>query len=342
MRALLFDGLTSRPRPVSIEFALLEGRLALSIRGDQCVSAVAVSQLIIGERVGDTNRHLGLPDGSSLEVLENHAFDRSLRERRLRTAEEPIGFLERHWRYALIAGIAAALFSAWLLRFGLPSLAAHAVRLIPVAVDARIEQDTLRVLDASVLTPSKLTDEQRQRLTGVFAEVAAGAQPAAHPFTLLFRTGGRVGANALALPSGSVILTDELVALSKDDDELRGVFAHEVGHLVGRHSMRMLMQSSASALLLVGLFGDASAAASLTAAAPTVLVSSAYSRDFEREADRFSFGWLSSHGISPRHLADLLKRLPRSGEGGYSGYLATHPDLQERVEAAERSSLGKK
>ena len=342
MRALLFDGLTSRARAVSIEFEMLEGRLGLAIRGHRGLLAVAVSDLVIGERVGDTNRHLGLPDGSSLEVLENQAFDRALREQKLRTAEAPIGFLERHWRYAAIAGVVAALFSAWLLRFGLPSLASHAVRLVPVALDARIEQDTLRLLDASVLAPSKLTQERRKQLTAVFAEVASGVQPLAQPFTLLFRTGGHLGPNALALPSGSVILTDELVALSKGDDELRGVFAHEVGHLVGRHSMRMLMQSSASALLLVGLFGDASAAASLTAAAPAVLVSSAYSRDFEREADRFSFRWLSSHGISPRHLADLLKRLPRSAEGGYASYLATHPDLQERVEAAERSSPAEK
>ena len=73
-------------------------------------------------------------------------------------------------------------------------------------------------------------------------------------------------ANAFALPSGIVVLTDELEALAQHDDELSAVFAHEIGHVVHRHSMRMVIQHSASALLMLGLLGDVNSATSVVAA----------------------------------------------------------------------------
>ena len=48
----------------------------------------------------------------------------------------------------------------------------------------------------------------------------------------------------LALPSGVVIVTDDLVALAKDADDVVAVLAHEVGHLEGRHGVRAVIQSA--------------------------------------------------------------------------------------------------
>ncbi len=111
------------------------------------------------------------------------------------------------------------------------------------------------------------------------------------------------------------------------------MFAHEVGHLVNRHAMRLLVQSSTVALLMMGVFGDVSGATSLAAASPAVLVDASYSRDFEREADAFAFRWMSVHRLPPERLGDLLERVAAGrGETG-AGFLASHPDLQERVRA---------
>ena len=52
-----------------------------------------------------------------------------------------------------------------------------------------------------------------------------------YPLKVLFREGGRIGANALALPAGTIIFTDEMVRLSEDDTELVTVLAHEIGHI---------------------------------------------------------------------------------------------------------------
>jgi Zn-dependent protease with chaperone function len=334
VRALLYDGRTSHAEQVFLALESRAGTLLLLIDGHDPDPGTPVSQLTIGERVGNTNRCLKLPLGRSLEVLDNEQFDAALSDKGLRTAEEPIRRLELRWRYAVIAGISATVIAVGFLRFGLPAIAARAVRYIPPGVDAFIAQDTLRILDATTFSPSNLSSDRKEQIRALFAEVTRDAGPGSEHFRLEFRAGGAVGPNALALPSGIVVLTDELVVLAKNDDELRGVFAHEVGHLVNRHAMRMLVQGSASALLMVGIFGDASAASSLTAVAPTVLVSSAYSRDFERQADEFAFHWMTVHGVSPRHLGDLLARLGKEKPGEAGGYLASHPELEERIRAA--------
>jgi Zn-dependent protease with chaperone function len=70
-------------------------------------------------------------------------------------------------------------------------------------------------------------------------------------------------------------------------------------------------------------------------AVPTVLVDSAYSRDFEREADDFAFRWMAQHNIAPVELGNLLTRVTNTYGEDRGGYLANHPSLRERVNAAE-------
>lgn len=329
----LYDGRTSASRDAQL---LIEGsgslaRLRILAAGTEL--SVPLADTGVGERVGETNRLLHLPDGGSLEVLDNTAFDTALAAAELQTREAPLRRLESRWAYALIALFATVAGSALFVRYGIPALAAHAVRYIPRSVDAYLGADSLAVLDRSVFQPSKLAPERRAELRRVFAEVAADAGSEGSRYRLELRSGGSVGANAFALPSGIVVLTDQLEQLAHDDDELRGVFAHEVGHLVNRHAMRLLVQTSASALLVVGVFGDVSGVSSLAATAPTVLLNAAYSRDAEREADAFAFRWMSHHGVKPDQLADLLERLAAAHGDVSGGYLASHPDIRERMQA---------
>ncbi len=163
------------------------------------------------------------------------------------------------------------------------------------------------------------------------------------PFDLRleFRRGGAfLGASALALPSGLVIMTDELVKLAQDDDELVAVMAHEVGHIVHRHGLRQVIQHSALGLVMSYLTGDVS---SIVAMLPLVLVQQGYSRDFEREADAYALNYLLAEGLSPRHFVHIMQRLEEKAgreTNAFSHYLSTHPPTSERVqpfvEAAER------
>ncbi len=333
IRAHLYDGRSAVAREARLALSGAGAHAQLHIHSPGAEQHLPLSEVQLGERVGATHRLLGLPEGGSVEVLDNASFDAALQCCGIRTAEQGIGWLENRMGYALLLGVSALAAVVLFLEFGLPALSSRAVALIPPSADAYIGTDTLRVLDRTYFSPTKLSAARQAELSAEFAAITHDFPWPGAPPVLIFRTGGRIRANAIALPSGMVVLTDELVALSKDDNELRGVLAHEVGHVVHRHAMRMLVQSSTSALVLAGVFGDVSGAAPLTAAAPAIVVNAAYSRDFERQADDFAFKWMARHRIPPEQLGELLERLGGK-QAGEAGFLASHPDIAERVRAA--------
>jgi Zn-dependent protease with chaperone function len=95
-----------------------------------------------------------------------------------------------------------------------------------------------------MLRQSKLPLERQQSLTQQFEDLVLLAQELNYPhidnMQLLFRDGGSVGANAFALPGGTVIATDQFIQLSENDDEIIAVLAHEIGHVRHQHSLRQI------------------------------------------------------------------------------------------------------
>lgn len=145
-------------------------------------------------------------------------------------------------------------------------------------------------------------------------------------------------ANALALPGGTLVVTDAMVRLLADrPDVLVGVFGHELGHLQHRHGMRLLVQASLLAAASSLLIGDFS---SVLAAAPVLLGQAAYSRRFEFEADQAAVRMLQANGSSPKVFGVLFERLQRmqaseggttADGGGWPTGLASHPPDAERM-----------
>ena len=83
-----------------------------------------------------------------------------------------------------------------------------------------------------------------------------------------------------------------MVTSIHDDDELIAVLAHELGHLNGRHAMRMVLQQSGIAVLVTAVAGDAVGMTLLAAAMPAALLNARYSREFELEADDYAYALL--------------------------------------------------
>ena len=144
-------------------------------------------------------------------------------------------------------------------------------------------------------------------------------------------------ANAFALPGGTVVLTDQMVALARDDRELLGVLAHEVGHVSRRHGLRQLVQAMGVSALALALFGDVTVLSSLTGLAPQLL-QAGYSRDMEREADAFARAWLVRAGIDQGHFDALMCRLDaahggqdKPGKHDALRYFDSHPTVSERA-----------
>lgn len=234
-------------------------------------------------------------------------------------------------------------------RYALPAVASTVAMRLPASIVRTLSDTTLRSLDAQALSPSTLSPERRREIDARFAQLAPAT--AGVRYRLVYRNGGVLGANALALPSGDIVITDALVMLAETNDEIMGVLAHEIAHVEARHGLRLVVQGSALTVMVGLVVGDVT---SLLAIAPTVLLQSKYSRDFERDADTRAVELLRARGIPPSRLADILERIeawddagrPAIGPGrdaeapapverpavGVMDYVSTHPATPERLD----------
>jgi Zn-dependent protease with chaperone function len=304
------------------ELVLDEQRLACDLR------TAAVS-----ERVARMPRSITFADGGRFDT-----DDERLDEALVRGGYTPRGDfvfrLEQRWRWALLALLLTPPAVWGLFHYGFPVLAKPLSAVVPHAAVAALDSRVLEFLDENLLTPSELEGRHHERATRLFGRLNGQGR-----YRLLIRKGGPIGANALALPAGTLILTDELLELIERDGELLAVLAHEIGHVRERHALRQVMQSAGVALTLGALFGDLNwVTDTLLVSAPTLFQQLAYSRDFEREADRYAGRVLAELGVSAGCFAVILGKLEAShvvpGEpaAGFD-YWSSHPATDERVSA---------
>lgn len=229
--------------------------------------------------------------------------------------------------------------------WGVPAAAEFISARLPASVDIKLGRAALAGLEAQgMLAPSRLSDD---RIADVEALLPRALPPHPRvPVRLLVRSSDALGANALALPDGTIIVTDAMVRLAFDDHNqldddgkaaLLGVIGHEVGHIERRHATRAMTGSSLTAAVSATLFGDFSAVA---AGLPAVLTQMRYSRAMELEADDDAVSVLRRNGLEPDALADALEALERAHPGEDKlprwlkrsmTYLSTHPATNERI-----------
>ena len=94
----------------------------------------------------------------------------------------------------------------------------------------------------------------------------------------------------------------------------------------------MLLQNSATSILMLALVGDISSASVLVASVPTVLVQAKHSRQFEAEADDYAYAWLDRAGIDRRNFGVILERLEEKyGGEDVPSWLSSHPPTAQRM-----------
>jgi Zn-dependent protease with chaperone function len=314
-----FDGWSSRPYRVTVT-ATSEG-VHLDFLDEQFAQPqrhYTKQSIVVGSRLGDTIRSLSFAEIDRLADLwgrRNFAVHR----------------LESSWRVVVASAvlIVAVAWSGFV--WGVPWAARRIAMSLPAEMVDKLGKGTLAALDKLVFSPSELPEARKRELQQAFDRLAANYS--ALPLPLNFRK--MAIPNAFALPDGSVVVTDELITLAKNDEEIMGVLAHEIGHVNHRHMLRMTLEASAVGLFSMVTFGDASGASALFAGLPSMYANAQYSQDKEAEADEFAISFMKALKMHPSALANILQRLSETlgeNKAGIPKYFSSHHSTESRLQ----------
>lgn len=332
------------------------------------------SQVMISDRLGQTERKLTLADGSLFTTQNNDAIDTLVNSNK----NSDVGSkwrlrLHRHETkmtsvLTMLVITVAVVFG--FIKWGLPWTSQAVAHALPQKTGEFIGDQSLDFMDRYFLQPTQISEAKQQQIISRFeTRLKPFGGDDSIQYQLHFRDmkiGGVSQPNAFALPSGDIILTDKFVALSKNDDEIDAVLLHEMGHVVERHSLEMLTQNSLTTMMVILVLGNPDGISELATGLGTALVSNHYSREYETEADEFAFNRMLKIGIDPQAFVDILSRMEEYStvventedgnksenkreqetrandeaveEDKISDFLSTHPSTQLRIKMAEKYS----
>jgi predicted Zn-dependent protease len=151
--------------------------------------------------------------------------------------------------------------------------------------------------------------------------------------------------NAFATPAGHIFINSGLLEALESEEELAGILAHEIAHVVCRHISQNVDRSPKIGLatlagIAAGIFIGAGGAAALGNAvaigsiAAGQSVSLAFSREDELQADQIGTAYLYQSGYGAEGLLAALKKMRSKqwfGTDQIPNYLMTHPASEERM-----------
>jgi predicted Zn-dependent protease len=157
------------------------------------------------------------------------------------------------------------------------------------------------------------------------------------------------GFNAFATPGGHIFITKGLVESTVSEDMLAAVIAHELAHIMMKHSINMISAMRFSDEMTAIAERASSFASGDSAAAQKLLVfrdsvtaimdtifKYGYSQEQELEADREAIILLASSGYNPLAILEVLKLLQNAENSQRAGMNTTHPSTRERIANVER------
>ncbi|HEX2441399.1 MAG TPA: M48 family metallopeptidase [Methylomirabilota bacterium] len=239
----------------------------------------------------------------------------------------------RRWQASVAVGavLAALVVSLALYFWGIPALAGVAADHVPVSWEVALGESAV----ARLAPPSRrCLDPPRQRRIDEIVTVLLRTLPERrYPFQVAIVDHPMV--NAFATPGGFIVIFRGLLDRTENAEELAGVLAHEIQHVLHRHATRAILRHASTGVLLAALLGDVSGVVAFGAETARALGDLRHSREAEHEADRDGMLMLHAARIDPQGMLAFFQAMQRTE--GTSGtavrYLSTHPPAGDRLQA---------
>ena len=264
----------------------------------------------------------------------------------LSTLQSQAPYLQREpftWRRARpmlgLAGIGVALML--FLIYGLPLVARPIAGFVPIEWEEDVGKQTVVIVNRIFAGGKKSCDgsDGVQALNKVTERLLATVET---PYRVQVTVADSGIVNALAAPGGQVVIFRGLIDKAQTAEEVTGVLAHELAHVVHRHPTQGMITMMGWSALLAAFSGGASFSGEVLAELAAHLATSAYSRDLEAEADAKAVEMLSAAGIDRGGLVSFFRTIQGMESTGLNipEYLSSHPLTQNRIEAIEGTKPG--
>lgn len=320
---------------------------------DNLIDKMPVRETKISPRIGNSSRYIYFSDDSYIESNDNDIIDIIEQKFQENKRRFNVHRWESNKKLIFVLFFITPIFIYILLQFAIPASSRHIANMLPAEFSSVMADGMLEQMDKYLFSASELSEERQESLRKQFLVLTRGNE--AFQFKLYFRKGEAIGANAMALPDGSIIFTDELITMTNEDKEIQAVMLHEIGHIVHRHSLRKIIETGFLMSLYLWLTEDLESINAWITTLPVLFIQTSYSREIETEADSYALDQMLARNISPKYFADFFIKIKQKrheyekhsesnnqdsnvqdskeqDEWKILDYLSTHPGLNERIQ----------
>ncbi|GJL51800.1 M48 family metallopeptidase [Candidatus Nitrospira salsa] len=242
----------------------------------------------------------------------------------------------RRWRMLMtgLAGLASIPLLWAAFTWGIPWVSGPVTRLIPTAWEKELGQ-----FMATKLAPPETQCTNPQVVDSLETIVTTLAHSVElNPYSFQIHVVDSPTVNALAAPGGQILVFRGLLEHTETAEEMAGVLAHEMQHILQRHGMRLLVQNFSMGFVVGALSGDVSGIMTFGLQAAHVLQTLSYTRNVEEQADQEGLQLLLRSGIDPEGMLNFFRTIneklneKKKPSKHTAQYLHTHPSTEARIQ----------
>ncbi|WP_119969341.1 M48 family metallopeptidase [Shewanella japonica] len=311
----------------------------LTLSSDVHRGQFQLDQTTVTDPIGNMARHITFSSGHVFVSTDPQQLNQWLN---IHAKKSWIAQLEKNLGLIIIATLVSLAALYFIVAHGIPAASKTIAHLLPDAVVEEVGEQTFSLVESMGFTESQIKPQRQIELQQLFQQTLDKLHQEQIVFSIqpsLLIYNSKDGANAFALADGQIILTDDMINLAKNDQQLEAVILHELGHVHHRHVLTTLIQSSILSVGAALIVGDASGISDMLVSVTVLGTSLTYSRNHERETDQFAALQLQTWYKNTDSIVELYQLLQAEHNLDIPDWASTHPDIDERIKTLRSDSI---